>query len=263
MALFDGLWSTNLATAGVFLFFSLTLAMLAGYGFGHRSGARYVATGTKAPDVSTLITSMLGLLAFTLSLSIGFAEDRFEARRGLVVSEANAISTAWLRTKLIDGDEGAAMRPMIEAYAKVQLDFTVAPADRDLAPLLARTDALQNDIWHLTETLAHRSPNTVTTSLVNALNEMFDLSASQRFAYWSQVPRLLLRALFAGAVLTVGALGYQSGLNGKRLFILSSLLLLMWCGGILLILDLSDPRRGDIEVDAAPLIWTIQSFDKG
>ena len=50
---------------------------------------------------------MLGLLAFTLSLTINIAQNRFEFRRGLVVQEANAIEAAWLRSKLITGEEGA------------------------------------------------------------------------------------------------------------------------------------------------------------
>jgi hypothetical protein len=36
----------------------------------------------------------------------------------------------------------------------------------------------------------------------------------------------------------------------------------MWSGGMLLIVDLSKPRMGDIRVDAEPLIWTIQEFDQ-
>jgi hypothetical protein len=67
-------------------------------------------------------------------------------------------------------------------------------------------------------------------------------------------------ALYTGALLTIGALGYQFGVAGKRQVVLSSLLLLMWSGGMLLFLDLSQPRIGDVRVDAEPLLWTIQGF---
>ncbi len=100
----------------------------------------------------------------------------------------------------------------------------------------------------------------MTTALVNALNDMFDHAASQRFAYASSVPAELMLALYIGALLTIGALGYQFGLAGKRQVVLSSLLLLMWSGGMLLIVDLSQPRMGDIQVDAEPLVWTIEGF---
>jgi len=41
---------------------------------------------------------------------------------------------------------------------------------------------------------------------------------------------------------------------------LSSLLLLMWSGGMLLIVDLSLPRAGNVKADVAPLVWTIEGF---
>jgi hypothetical protein len=119
---------------------------------------------------------------------------------------------------------------------------------------------LKDDIWRTTQVVAHRSPNAVTTALVNALNGMFDLAASQRFAYESRLPAELTEALYLGALLAIGALGYQIGLAGKRQVVLSSLLLLMWSGGILLIVDLSQPRVGDVRVDAEPLVWAIQGF---
>jgi hypothetical protein len=252
----------GLAATAAFLFLSLTLAMEIGYRVGRLTVANRSAKSEEASGVSTLTAGMLGLLAFTLSLSISFAQNRYEARRGLVLAEANAIGTAWMRTKLIDGDEGPVIAAKIADYAKVRLDFTIAASDADVSTLVARTNSLKSDIWRTTQVVAHRLPNPVTTALVNALNEMFDDSASQRFAYDSSVPAELMLALYVGALLTIGALGYQFGLAGKRQVVLSSLLLLMWSGGMLLIVDLSQPRMGDIRVEAEPLIWAIQGFDQ-
>jgi hypothetical protein len=42
--------------------------------------------------------------------------------------------------------------------------------------------------------------------------------------------------------------------------VLAALLLAMWTGGMMLIVDLNRPRQGSIRVDPAPLIWTIQGF---
>ena len=250
----------GLAVTAAFVFLSVTLAGEVGYRLGRRTVIKRSAKSEAASGISTLTAGMLGLLAFTLSLSIGFAQNRYEARRDLVLAEANAIGTAWLRTKLIDGDEGPVIAAKIEDYAKVRLDFTIAASDADVPALVARTNALQNDIWRTMQVVAHRSPNPVTTALVNALNEMFDLSASQQFAYESSVPAELMLALYFGALLTIGALGYQFGVAGKRQVVLWSLLLLMWSGGMLLLVDLSQPRMGDIRVDAEPLVRTIQGF---
>jgi hypothetical protein len=203
---------------------------------------------------------MIGLLTFTLSLSINFAQNRYEMRRGLVLAEANAIGTARLRAKVIDGDEGPAIAAKIEECGRARLDFTLAASDADVPVLVARTNALQTDIWRTMQVIAHRSPTAMTVALVNSLNEMFDDSASQQFAHQSGVPEKLMLALYFGARLTVGALGYQFGLAENRQVVLSSLLLLMWSGGMLLIVELSQPRLGDIRVDAGPLVWFVQGF---
>jgi len=260
LPLFHDLLGLGLAAAAFFLFLSLSLAMEAGYLVGRRRAPSDANKGEGASDVSTVTAGMLGLLAFTLSLSIGFAQNRYEVRRSLVLSEANAIGTAWLRTKLIDGYEGPLMAAKIEDYAKARFAFTIAESNADVAPLVARTDALQGEIWGSAQAVAHRAPNAVTTALVNALNDMFDASTSQRFAYQSNVPEELMLALYLGALLTIGALGYQFGLSGKRRLVLTSLLLLMWSGGMMLIVDLSEPRIGHIRVDSQPLAWTIQGF---
>ena len=261
-SLFRGMLGFGLHTTAVVLFLSFTLAVTVGYHLGRWAVIKRPAKSGETSGVSTLTAGMLGLLAFTLSLSINFAQNRYEARRGLVLAEANAIGTAWLRTKLIDGDDGPPIAAKIEDYAKARLDFTVAASDADVPALVARSNALRNDIWRIEQVVARRSANAVTVALVNALNDMFDSSTSQQFAYESRVPAQLSMALFYGALLTMGALGYQFGLSGKRQLVLSSLLLVMWSGGMMLMIELSQPRMGDIRVDAEPLVWVIQGFSE-
>ncbi|HEY2132898.1 MAG TPA: hypothetical protein VGH36_07980 [Acetobacteraceae bacterium] len=115
----------GLALTAIFLFLSLMVALEVGFRLGRRTIIDHPAKMEETSGISTLTAGMFGLLAFTLSLSISFAQNRYEARRGLVLGEANAIGTAWLRTKLIDGDEGPAIAAKIEDYARVRLDFTI------------------------------------------------------------------------------------------------------------------------------------------
>ena len=257
---FKTLFGLGMIATGAFLFLSLMASTEAGFRLGRLISTGEAAKSRDSSAISTLAAGMVGLLAFTLSLSINFAQNRYETRRGLVLSEATAIQTAWLRTKLIDGDEAPLLAAKVEDYARVRLGFTEARSESDVPALIARADALETEIWNLTNTVAHRTPNTVTTALVNALNDMFVRSTSQRFAFESRVPAEILFALYFGSILAIGALGYQFGIAGNRHMVLSSLLLVMWAGGMLLIVDLNQPRAGQIQADSSPLIWTIQRF---
>lgn len=243
----------------------LTLALLsvaceAGFRLGGRRVRRRPNREHEREGVGTITASMLGLLSFTLGITIGYAQDRAEARRGLVVREANAIGTAWLRAKLVSGEEGPAIAELIEDLAKVELAFTAAGSTEPEARLTASRGALQDRIWSLAQTVARRDPTSVTTAMINAINEMFDSELAQRFAFDSRVPSTLSWMLLCGSLLAIGAMGYQFGLTGTRHPVLLSLLLVMWTGGMVLIADLNKPRLGAIRVDPAPLIWTIESF---
>jgi hypothetical protein len=250
----------GLATTGALLFLSLLIASEIGYRVGRPTRRGPPVSANDLSAVATLTAGMIALLAFTLSLSLSFAQNRYETRRGLVLEEANAIQTAWLRTKLIDGAEGPAIAAKIEDYARVRLDFIRAASDADVPALVARADALQRDIWQTAQVLTRRLPDPVTAALVSALNQMFDDETAQRFAYASRVPADIMLGLYFGALLSIAALSYQFSLAGTRHFVLLSLLLLMWSGGMLLIIDLNLPRTGRITPDVAPMAWTIQGF---
>jgi hypothetical protein len=257
---FHHLFGLGLLATSAFLFLSLMLASDVGYRLGWRLATVKSTSGEDVAVISTLTAGMIALLAFTLGLSISYAQSRFEARRDLVQVEANAIGTAWLRAALTDNADGHAIVADIEDYARVRLAFTEAASEVEVPALLAQTQSLQADIWHHTEKIVQNAPTAITATLIGALNDMFDASSAQQFAYESRVPADILMMLYFGALLAVGALGYQFGLVGKRQLVLIALLLIMWSGGMSLIVDLNQPRLGRIRVDATPLILVVQGF---
>jgi hypothetical protein len=253
----------NLILLWAVLFGLLALAGEIGFRLeGWRTGRRTPPEAQRS-GISTVTASMFALLAFTLGLTISFAQGRFEARRDLVVREANAIGTAWLRARLIGESEGSAIAGLIEQYGKVRLDYTAIDNEDQVPGLLAETERLQAAMWGRATELARRAPTPISASLVAALNEMFDASLAQRFAFTTRVPPSLEWTLIGGSVLAVGAMGYQMGATGSRQSILSVLSLLMWAGALVLIMDFDRARRGTIRVDPAPLVWTIQGFSAG
>jgi hypothetical protein len=259
-AILPPLQQLNMAALAAGLFLMLVGCCEVGFRAGRRMRGRPDHAGA-VPNIGTVTAGMLGLLAFTLGLSISIAQGRFDGRRGLVVQEANAIGTAWLRAGLVAGEEGPEIRRLLAEYTQLRLDYTTAAPDpARIEALNVRTGALQTALWQQMTELAQRLPNPITGHLAAALNEVFDMALAQRFAYESRVPSEILWMLLTGSVLAIGALGYQLGLGGHRFPLLSTLLVLMWVGGMLLIIDLSRPREGHIKPDARPLIWTLQGF---
>jgi len=261
-AIFVGLLGWGTVALALVLFAILLLAAEVGYRFGRWSGSRRGRDQHDHAVTATLTSGMVGLLAFILGLTVNFAQSRYEARRELVVTEANAIGTAWLRARLVGGPEGEAIAGVIRAYAETRLDFTLAPINGPLDALNARTAEEAEAIWGLASKAAAKAPTPITATLITALNQMFDSAQAQRFAFLGEAPRLMLDLMALGSILSIGALGYEMGVRGRRQLVLSCLLLLMWTGAMYVTVDLSRPRLGLERVDVRPLQWTIQEMDR-
>ncbi|HEY2482228.1 MAG TPA: hypothetical protein VGI30_08535 [Caulobacteraceae bacterium] len=255
-------WFLNAGTwfLGTVVFIALVGACEVGYRLGRRQARPQDADHTVT---ATLTAGMVGLLAFILGLTINFAQSRYETRRDLVVTEANAIGTAWMRAKLIGGPEGQAMAGLIRRYAQDRLEFTRARADSPLAAGDGGAGQEASAIWDLAAQAARKAPTPITATLIIALDEMFDSAQSQRFAFLGEAPGGMFEALVLGAIIAIGAMGYETGLRGPRQPVLTTLLLIMWTGGIVMTADLNLARHGSILVDTRPLEWTIHEIDAG
>jgi hypothetical protein len=253
---------TTLVLFGAVIVILLFAANEIGFRIGLRRSRRGEPHDRHLAGIGTITAGMLGLLAFTLSLTINIAQNRFELRRSLVLQEANSIQTAWLRAGLIPGPQGATIRGLVEQFASVQLAYVSANRFTEEPSLIARKDDIQAQIWKVMEGIAADQDVTKTSALATAVIEMFNAARSERFAFDSRVPADMSWMLMAGSLLAIGAMGYYLGTSGSRHFTLTSLLLVMWAGGMVLIADLNRPRIGVIRVDPQPLQWAIGDFDK-
>src|SRR5271154_4896348 len=99
----------------VLLFGLLMLAAEAGYRGGKIIAARQRVAG-KPDELGTLQGAMIGLLALLLAFSLQMAVSRFEARRELMVKEANAIGTAGLRSRMLPDPDNKVATHLFQSY---------------------------------------------------------------------------------------------------------------------------------------------------
>ena len=199
---------------GLFVFALLAGVGEAGFLVGTWRSRRRPPPEREMTGVSTVTAGMLGLVGFLLALTISFSQDRYEARRHSTVEQANAIGTAWLRAGLTGSGKPIAM--LIEEYARTQLAYLNAAAPDLQAAAVRRTNELQNQIWQEVLSVLNTMRPRLAASFVNSVNDMFDASLVQRYALESRAPTETSLMLLTGAMLTVGALGYQLGLGGQR-----------------------------------------------
>lgn len=209
----------------------------------------------------TLVGSMLGLLALLLAFTVGISESRFDTRRGLVMSEANAIGTTYLRAGYLPEPYHTEIRDLLREYVPLQI-FTKNPLT--LTTEIERSAALQDEIWARTETLARENPNSETVALfIETVNEMIDLHAERVMAsVYARVPDTLLLMLVFGGTLTVALIGYNAGLTGNRSLLGAVLVIIIMAAVITIVFDLDRPRDGLVRVSQKPYEDLITEFSE-
>jgi len=75
----------------------------------------------KEAPVGTMVGATLGLLAFILAFTFGLASSRFDNRRQLLLDEANALGTTYLRAGMLP-EWGEEVRRLLRDYIGPRLD---------------------------------------------------------------------------------------------------------------------------------------------
>jgi hypothetical protein len=208
----------------------------------------------KEPDapLNSIVGSLLGLLAFTLAFAFSIAANRFDARKQLVLQEANAIGTTYLRAGLLPPREGLPIRARLRDYVALRLTATRANA----GTVARGSERIHGLLWAQTKALAQDDVDSELRSLfVASLNETIDLHQSRKtVALQYRVPPTVWTILYLLVVLGMLALGYQIGMAGARRMRGAPVLAMAFSLVLMMISDLDRPFEGFLRVSQQPLI---------
>src|SRR6185503_2660394 len=159
------LWGLFLAIMALVL-----ISIEGGYRLGNYRRSR--SSLEKEAPVGAMVGSTLGLLAFFLAFTFGFAADRFDTRRQILLDEANAIGTAYLRAGMLP-DRREEIRALLRDYVDTRLQ---AVQSNSIAEGIRRSEQLQGQLWSHTVVLGERNPGSIVVGLfVESLNEVIDI----------------------------------------------------------------------------------------
>ena len=239
--------------AGIFVAFAI--AALAASEIGYRIGRWWQERTPEEKEGPTpmIVGSLLALMAFLLAVTMGMASDRFEARRALVLAEANAVGTTYLRAGYLPEPASRETQTLLRAYIPLRI------ATNDMADnrrKIARSVELQAELWSIAEELARATPESVVLGLyIDSLNEVIDLHEKRvTSGMYGRVPETILLLLLVGSMLTLAMVGYNAGLSRRRSPLTAVVLIGVLGAVITLVFDLDRPRGGFLEVGQQPLI---------
>lgn len=252
--IFSNQWVVLLVTAALLL----TLAEA-----GFRLGLRLHTAKDEARkgQIGGIQGAALGLLGLLLGFTFAMAVERFNTRRGLVLQEANAVGTTYLRASLLPDGHQAPVKDLLRRYVDVRLKYWPLLNDPAmLAEGMQLSADIHDELWKIATEAAKEAPNAITATFIEALNETIDNHEKRITAGRAGIPDgvwlLLVMVAAFGCVTT----SYGAGALGARTKLGSVFLPLLITVVIVLIFDLSHPRQGLIGISQQPLVDLQQSM---
>jgi len=230
---------------------ALFVGMMICLEIGFRLGRRSAAQGDAREGVGAIEAAVFALLGLLLGFSFAGAASRLDSRRELIVREANAIGTAYLRLDTLAPADQPGARRLFGDYLDARLGaYNKLPDVGAMGKQLERATQIQHEIWSRAVAASRAdSTNTVTRLLLPALNEMIDVTTSRAVAFDTRLPALILFLLLGTALLS----GLLAGLAMTRRKSLLHMLVYAFVVSVTIytVVDLDNPRSGLIRLDAA------------
>jgi hypothetical protein len=240
----------------LWLFFLTTIAVIllsveAGYLMGNYRRKR--SEQEKEAPVGAMVGAALGLLAFMLAFTFGMATSRFDASRQVLLDEANAIGTTYLRAGLFAEPYRSEIRKLLREYVNVRLEGVNLNKYEEA---VRKSEDLHAHLWAQATSLVETDPNSFIVGLfIQSLNDTIDLHAKRvTVGLGRRIPVTIWIVLFIMTALSLAAMGYHAGLSGTRRSLAILPIALSFALVILLIVDLDRPGKGLIGVSQQAMI---------
>lgn len=249
----------------IWLFFILATLMVllcieAGFLIGRRVRRRQQVE--KESMVSAISGSVLGLLAFILAFTFGFASNRFDSRRQLVLDEAAALQTAYQRADMLPDSARAASKALLTAYLSLRLRAIASQNMDTLAAGIEETKTLHRALWQIAVENARLDLNSDIGALyVESINEIMDIHLRRlTLGLLARIPSGIWLSLGVLTVLATITVGYQTAIAESPRTWITLILAMSFALAMTIILILDRPANSHITVSQRPLEFVLQSF---
>jgi hypothetical protein len=206
----------------------------------------------QSAELNLITGASLSFLALLLAFVINYTIGAFTERRQLVVSEANAIGTAYLRAGTLPDSARTESRKLLREYVDMRLDVIRIGKMRTA---LVRSEQIQDRLWNLAEELGRENPTPTVSLYLSALNEVIDLHTERLSAETDfRVPLPILLGLLGVSFLSMVLMGITDSYNehGNRIAIIVLVVILSLA--FLLIIGMDRSNSGLIQVSQKPLL---------
>lgn len=233
-------WPLGLVTA-----FVLASVIEAGYRTAVR--ARIHEDTNRKDQMVAIRDGLFVLVGLLLGFTLALAAPRFADRRSLLIDEANAIGTTYLRAATLVQPYRDQAQQLLRQYVEARLDLDSAGLNNDrLTQASERAKEIQKQLWEGLMEVTKNDRSAISAAYMSSLNQTIDLHEKRLSSLENRIPRSVWLLIFSVSVIAA----FARGLTLAGRFWLTLLLAPLTIALVVaLIADLDTPSSGLIRLD--------------
>jgi hypothetical protein len=238
----------------------LILGVVAAHEIGFRLGSL-----TRSADepfdrqVGLVRTSTAALVAFLIGFAFSGAASRFINRLDIIVNEANALSTAYLRADAIAEPQRGELKAALKEYTADRVTLLSREGRDQIAPLLAKVSGLHERMWRSAINATHDSAPLMGVVLP-PINEVIDLHSTHLAMARRHLPFPIMIVLLGTAAVGIGMIGFGNGRLGRRFSVLDAVYGAILAAALWMTIDMDYPGIGIIRVSNLPVVEALAAM---
>ena len=235
----------------------VAMALIAGVVGAHEIGF-WLGSLTRSADepldrqVGLVRASTAALVAFLIGFAFSGAASRFTNRQDLIVKEANALGTAYLRADTIAEPQRGELKAALKEYASDRVTLLSREGRDQIEPLLAKVSGLHERMWRLAIT-ATQDNAPLMAVVLPPINEVIDLHSMHLAMARRHLPIPIMAVLLGTAAISLGIIGFGNGRIGRRFSLLDAVYGAVLAAALWMTIDMDYPGGGMIRVSNRPV----------
>jgi hypothetical protein len=214
---------------------------------------------TEREDFGVVVAAALTLLGLIIGFSFSMANNRYDQRKNLEESEANAIGTEYVRADFVPAADAARVRTLLRNYLDQRVLFYETRDDSQLRQITAVTTQLESDLWSAVQAPAAAQPTPVVALAVSGMNDVLNSRGYTQAAWLNRIPLAAWGLMVTIAICCNLLIGYGAR-RGEAKVVLLLVLPLIVSISFALIANIDSPRGGMVRVHPDNLASLSQSL---
>ncbi len=210
-------------------------------------------------QIALVRTSTAALVAFLVGFAFSGAAARFTNRQDLIVREANALGTAYLRADTIAEPQRGELKAALREYSADRIALLSREGRDQIEPLLAKVNGLHQRMWTAAIT-ASQDNAPLMAVVLPPINEVIDLHSMHLATARRHLPIPIMAVLLGTAAISLGIIGFGNGRVGRRFSLLDAVYGAVLAAALWMTIDMDYPGGGMIRVSNRPVVEALAAM---